>query len=237
MPEKGLLSFIKNKLDNSVRPQEIKRMLGKAGFDQKKIDDALNYIKANKDEYAVLFDDNDFLPNLNGKTEDTFKQEVKAKITSLPHLGLFSGRLRRKDFILGFLFFFGIGYVILSFSALFVSIVSPLLWKAILLAIQQDTNGLLVITIPVLLAPITVMMISMITRRLHDLGLPGVLSFFYLALFVPPFGGSQYGLYALDIALLLLLILLLSIKGNSKPNLFGEFPESKGSFFRRIFNQ
>jgi uncharacterized membrane protein YhaH (DUF805 family) len=236
MPEKGLISFVKNKLNSGIYPKEIKRMLSKAGFDEKKIDDAILYIKQTSGgEYDSLLDVS-YLPNLKSKKEEV-KGSEEAVLTELPHLGLFNGRLRRKDFILGFIFFFGLGYVILSFSALIVSFISPALWKAILIAIQADTNGLLTITVPVLLTPITVMMISMITRRLHDLDLPGSLSFFFLAFFVPAYGASRYGLIALTVALVALFAALLSIKGHSKPNTFGVFPESRGSFFKRIFNQ
>lgn len=234
MPEKGLISFVKNKLNSGIYPKEIKRMLSKAGFDEKKIDDAILYIKQTSGgEYDSLLDMHNYLPNLKSKVEESPKEVV----SEVSHLGLFNGRLRRRDFILGFIFFFGLGYVILSFSALFVSIVSPALWKAILFAIQEDTNGLLTITIPVLLTPITVMMISMITRRLHDLGLPGSLSFFFLALFVPPYGASKYGLIALVVSLLALFVVMLSVRGHSKPNMFGSYPEIRGSFFKRIFNQ
>ncbi len=240
MPEKGLISFIKNKLDNTVSPHDIRRMLTKAGFDEKKIDVAFTYIRQNhQDEYRELLTNVDFLPELKDKksaVEEKEKQNDKAEAGSGSR-GLFNGRLRRKDFILGFLFFFGIGYVILSFSALFISLISPALWRALLLAIEQDTNGLLLLTIPVLLAPITVMMISMITRRLHDIGIVGVLSFSFLAFFAPAIGGSEYGVIALHLALGLLFIILLSVRGNSKVNIYGQFPESRGSFFKRIFNQ
>ncbi len=234
MPEKGLISFVKNKLNSGIYPKEIKRMLSKAGFDEKKIDDAILYIKQTSGgEYDSLLDVS-YLPSLKNKKEKVHEEVV---VHETSHLGLFNGRLRRRDFVIGFIFFFGLGYVILSFSSLIVSLVSPALWKAILLAIQSDTNGLLTITIPVLLAPITVMMISMITRRLHDLGLPGSLSFFFLAFFVPAYGASKYGLIALTVALMALFVTLLSVKGHSKPNIFGAFPESRGSFFKRIFNQ
>ena len=212
-------------------------MLVRAGFDEKKIEDGFSYIKkTHGGEYDALLNDNNYLPSLKNK-KDALEQKEESVVVETTHIGLFNGRLRRKDFILGFIFFFGLGYVILSFSALFVSVLSPALWKAILLAIHQDVNNLLIITIPVLLTPITVMMISMITRRLHDLGLPGSLSFFYLALFVPAFGATMYGLFALKISLILLFATLLSVKGHSKQNMFGSFPESRGSFFKRIFNQ
>lgn len=152
------------------------------------------------------------------------------------HKGLFQGRLRRKDFILGFLFFFAVGYVVLTLSAVLISLVSPDMWKAVLALIAQDTNGALLLTVPVILAPITVMMLSLITRRLHNLELPGTLSWLFLVLFIPIDVRIFYGMWFVYIALGILFALLLWKKGHPGENAHGPFPESKGSFFKRIFN-
>ena len=258
MPEKGLLSFIKMKMESSVKKEDIKKMLMRAGFPETHIDKAFDYVKkmhssAHQDAAAS----NDFLPPLkkdgeryrtvsvsNGtksSTKTSSKTDSKSEdVTPYPaqlQKGLFYGRLRRKDFVLGFLFFFAIGYVIFAFSAVFLSIVTPHLWNVILDTIDTDTNNSLIMLVPVLLAPITVMMLSLITRRLHNLGLSGGLSFLFLVWFLPSF--SQVfgiGFLALQIALLILFIVLITVKGNPAVNRFGPLPGSRGSFFKRILN-
>ncbi len=152
------------------------------------------------------------------------------------HKGLFQGRLRRKDFTLGFLFFFAVGYVVLALSAVVISLVSPEIWNMILGIIEADQNGALLMTIPVILLPITIMMLSLITRRLHNLELPGTLSLLFLVLFIPIDVRMFYGMWFVYIALGILFMLLLSKKGHPDANQYGPLPESKGSFFRRIFN-
>jgi uncharacterized membrane protein YhaH (DUF805 family) len=152
------------------------------------------------------------------------------------HKGLFQGRLRRKDFILGFLFFFAVGYVALSLSAVTISLFAPSLWGALLNVIEMDTTGVLLLAVPVILAPITIMMLSLVTRRFHNLGLPGSLSWLFLVLFIPLDVRVFSGMWFAYTALCVLFVLLLAKKGDPKDNEYGPFPESKGSFFKRIFN-
>ncbi|MBU3668709.1 MAG: DUF805 domain-containing protein [Candidatus Taylorbacteria bacterium] len=152
------------------------------------------------------------------------------------HKGLFQGRLRRKDFTLGFLFFFAVGYVTLALAAVLISLISPELWSMVLSLIESDKNGALLLTIPVILAPITVMMLSLITRRLHNLELPGTLSWLFLVLFIPIDISMFYGMWFVYIALGILFMLLLAKKGAPGDNQYGPLPDSKGSFFKRIFN-
>lgn len=152
------------------------------------------------------------------------------------HKGLFQGRLRRKDFTLGFLFFFAVGYVVLALSAVVISLVSPKAWEMVLQIIEADQNGALLLTVPVILLPITIMMLSLITRRLHNLELPGTLSLLFLVLFIPIDVRIFYGMWFVYTALGILFFLLLAKKGHPETNQYGPLPESKGSFFKRIFN-
>jgi uncharacterized membrane protein YhaH (DUF805 family) len=173
-----------------------------------------------------------------GEITDAMKQALRREAEKhfKVHKGLFRGRLRRKDFTLGFIFFFAVGYVTLALSAVVISIFVPELWTAILTLIEQDTNDVLLLTIPVILAPITVMMLSLITRRLHNLGLPGSLSWLYLVMFIPVNMRIFSGMWYVYVALFLLFIVLLAKKGEAVSNEYGAFPESRGSFFKRIFN-
>ncbi len=260
VPERGLLSFIKTKLEQAVHPDDIKRMLLRAGFSEEHIHDALTHVRRmHKDAHQDLVAANDFMPALSkaaggpaGRLDESSSGPAQGgqdsgaghpfahsigHSTLAEHKGLFAGRLRRKDFVLGFLFFFGVGYVILAFSALILAHLTPALWQAMLDTIAADSQGYLLMVVPVLLAPITVISLSLICRRLHNLGLPGGLSFIFLALFVPSFGQIYpIGLFALDFALLALFIVLLTVKGGTEPNRYGPLPGSKGSFFKRILN-
>lgn len=176
-------------------------------------------------------------PSANGHTEDIRHVEISNQETAGDHRGLFKGRLRRKDFILGFMFFFGIGYVTLAFAGILLSLLAPHLWSVIVQTMVADPEGYLLLLIPVILFPVTIMMLSLITRRLHNLGLPGGLSLFFLALFIPPVSPItpiESGLIYTVLAVLF--IVLLTVKGSPQENQFGPFPGSRGSFFRRIFN-
>jgi uncharacterized membrane protein YhaH (DUF805 family) len=233
-PEKGLLSFIKTKLEHSVHPKEIKQMLIRAGFADDHIDHAFKYVRQMYDDtHQDLVAINDFLPPLSKSRTTT----DKAIDRPTGHKGLFVGRLRRKDFVLGFLFFFGIGYVTFAFSALLLSQVAPDMWQYILATIASDSNNFLMMLVPVILAPITVISLSLIVRRLHNLGLPGGLAFLFLMWFLPAFNQvNGFGFFALEFALLVLFVALVTVKGSPAPNKYGPLPESKGSFFRRILN-
>lgn len=248
VPEKGLLSFIKTKLEHSIHPRDIKRMLMRAGFSEEHIHNAFNHVrKAFKDTHQDVVAANDFLPPLSKDTEshDTTHGGLLAQ-NYMPHhavahtveqKGLFAGRLRRKDFVLGFLFFFGIGYTIIAFASLILAHFMPDLWQAILDAINNDSNNFLLMLIPVLLLPITIMMMSLIARRLHNLGLPGGLALFFLLWFMPSFEQVySVGFFALESVLLILFVVLVTVKGNPAPNKYGPLPGSRGSFFKRIFN-
>jgi uncharacterized membrane protein YhaH (DUF805 family) len=135
------------------------------------------------------------------------------------------------------LFFFGIGYIIVAFAALILAHFTPNLWQYMLDTIANDPNNYLLMLIPVLLAPITIISLSLIVRRLHNLGLPGGLAFLFLMWFVPSFEQIYpLGFFALEISLLILFIVLVTIKGNPAPNKYGPLPGSRGSFFKRILN-
>lgn len=255
-PEKGLLSFIKTKLEQSVHPRDIKQMLLRAGFAEINIDAAFKHTREiYKDIHQDLVAIHNFLPPLSKQRKDAsgVKTGIQkhhslnaygrdmSKLTNsgegFVHKGLFVGRLRRKDFVIGFLFFFGIGYTTFAFSALFLSQLTPGLWKVILETIASDTNNYLLMLAPVMLAPITVMSLSLIVRRLHNLELPGGLAFLFLLWFLPSFEQvNVFGFFAIEIALLVLFVVLVTVKGNPAPNKYGPLPGSRGSFFKRIFN-
>jgi uncharacterized membrane protein YhaH (DUF805 family) len=255
-PERGLLSFIKTKLEQSVHPVDIKQMLLRAGFSAEHIDMAFEHArKMHQDIHQDLVAIHNFLPPLSKHNKDFEGSKVGAQrhhslntfgrdMTKIlntgdgpVHKGLFVGRLRRKDFVIGFLFFFGIGYIIFAFSALFLAQLAPGLWKIILETIASDTNNYLLMLAPVMLAPITIMSLSLIVRRLHNLELPGGLAFLFLLWFIPSFGQVfEFGFFAIEIALLILFIVLITLKGNPAPNKYGPLPGSQGPFFKRIFN-
>lgn len=245
VPEKGLLSFIKTKLEQSIRPHDIKKMLMRAGFSEDHIHKAFTHVrKIHKDTHQDLVASNDFLPPLSGDVASSkegfayFANHAFSHSTNTTEQkGLFAGRLRRKDFVLGFLFFFGIGYVITAFSALILAHFTPHLWQVILDTIANDPHNFLLMLVPVLLAPITVISLSLIVRRLHNLGLPGGLAFLFLLWFIPSFEQVYTtGFFALELALLILFVVLVTIKGNPAPNKYGPLPGSRGSFFKRILN-
>lgn len=232
MVEKGLISFINTKLENDISPTHIKRMLVHAGFNDSEIKGAFDYIKSNfSDAHRHDVAENDFLPPINKGQHKVVENEHK-------HFkGLFNGRLRRKDFILGFIFFFAIGYVLLAFAVAFLSVFYPFVWTQINNELIQDENGTFLVLIPVVLAPITIMMLSLITRRLHNLGLSGSLSILFLSIFIlPSVSIPQFYKTSLFLALIILFILLITKKGSTAPNIYGTLPASRGSFFKRIFN-
>jgi uncharacterized membrane protein YhaH (DUF805 family) len=247
LPEKGLLSFIKTKLESAINPHDIKKMLLRAGFPEDHIDKAFVYVKKTyKDTHQDIVAANGFLPPLSkdGKLfggifgNHTYGHaHGQGPSLSVDQKGLFMGRLRRKDFVIGFLFFFGIGYIIVAFAALILAHFTPNLWQYMLDTIANDPNNYLLMLIPVLLAPITIISLSLIVRRLHNLGLPGGLAFLFLMWFVPSFEQIYpLGFFALEISLLILFIVLVTIKGNPAPNKYGPLPGSRGSFFKRILN-
>lgn len=270
LPERGLMSFIKTKLEQAVHPEDIKRMLLRAGFPEGHIHNAFIHVRrVYSDTHQDLAAINDFMPTLSKEGKERrsadsgldgssrLSARTPRRIPPLPpghsvghsaiaaaeeavseaHKGLFAGRLRRKDFVLGFLFFFGVGYVILAFSSLFLAHFTPVLWQAMLDTVASDQQGYLLMLVPVLLVPITIISLSLIARRLHNLGLPGGLAFAFLILFVPSFQQVYpIGLISLDLVLLVLFVVLVTVKGGTEPNRYGPLPGSKGSFFKRILN-
>lgn len=223
------------KLEHAVHPHDIKSMLHRAGFSEEHIREGFESIKRSyREVHQDIVAHNGFLPPLSKVLHlDRYHDSAIGKIQH----GLFSGRLRRKDFILGFLFFFGIGYVVLSLGSLLLSLSTPGFYKSMMKFISRDEEGIFIMAIPFVLAPVTVMMLSLITRRLHNLELPGVLSLLFLAFFIPPAGNMfDIGYWALYVALAILFVVLMTKKGNPKANKHGPLPSSKGSFFRRIFN-
>lgn len=255
-PQKGIVSFIKMKLESAVHPEDIRKMLSRAGFPLAHVDAAFDHVRKNHDlMHQDLAAANGFLPPLADKgsmadKDSAYNLERRGVKTvtaahgahstysgPVQHKGLFAGRLRRKDFILGFIFFFAIGYVTLTISAVLLSLVAPDIWQSVLAMIEADANNSLMMLVPVILAPISIMMFSLIARRLHNLGLSGGLGLLFFIWFLPSFSEVyKPGLLALDFALLVMFILLITVKGHPEPNRYGPLPESRGSFFRRIFN-
>jgi uncharacterized membrane protein YhaH (DUF805 family) len=121
--------------------------------------------------------------------------------------------------------------------ASFIDALYPESWMLISQMFANDPNGVLFLYIPILFAPFTLIFLSLVTRRLHDLDLPGILSFLYLGVFIYPF--SEYvssGIIVFDVVLFILFLFLLSKLGNHKANRYGEFPKSHGSTFTKILN-
>lgn len=243
MPDKGLLNLIKQKLEVNTPVKSIHDMLMRAGFDEKEVTDTIEYaLKEDKTAHQRIVAENDFLPPLK-----KIGNRLESKVTSLDdritevvtaavhHRGLFSGRLRRKDFIVGMLFFFGLGFIFFTIILTWIQQLFPEFWDEIQFVISQDTYGSVLVFIPFIFAPITVMMLSLIARRLHNLALPGWISACYLLAFVSPFG--DFGgptLLGMHIMLLTLFIVLLSKKGHPAPNKHGAHPPSVGSIFERV---
>lgn len=244
MVEKGLSSFIKQKLEHSVDVQSIKHSLMRAGFAENRIDAAFEYVRKTASEaHRAAMEKNNFLPPLAKSRAGLASTATPASVAHAHEVdihiqhGLFRGRLRRKDFILGFLFFFGLGYIALVFAGVFLSILFPTLWASILSAAETDTQGLLFLAIPLVLFPVTIMLFSLIARRLHNLDMPGGIGLVFLILFVSPAGAMNfYGLWLMYATVVILFIVLMTMKGDPAPNMHGAFPASHGSFFRRIFN-
>jgi uncharacterized membrane protein YhaH (DUF805 family) len=261
--DKGMLNLIRQKLTHGSPAKEIEHMLVRAGFLLSDIIPAIQHV-ANEMDDSLAIAQNDFLPPLKKKVVETvqrshitdeFEKGVKqvydhvvkpieqssiGQIVSaqMNHRGLFKGRLRRKDFIIGMLFFFGLGFVYFALLTTWIQLLMPSLWGQIVAYVSQDMFGSWLLAIPVIFAPITVMMLSLITRRLHNLGLPGWIAFLYLFTFVSPFGAwHNYPLLGMHTALLSLFVVMISKKGHPAPNTHGAHPRSTGSFFNRILGR
>lgn len=236
--ESGLVLFIRKKLENLVPLETIREMLLRAGFSQSKIDDAVkevhqNFAEAHQDVVAA----NNFLPPLKGKNT-LINQEKKDISTRPPSKSLFEGRIRRRDFILGFVFFFGIGITILSFALGILSFIYADFIKFTNAVLDDGLYGFWMLLVLVAIAPVTIMILTLLFRRLHDLSLPGALAFGFLVFFISPVNAvfSPYGIWVLQAVMALVFVLMLSKKGDSVENKYGKPPSIKGSIFARIFN-
>ncbi len=243
IPDKGLLNLIKQKLEVNTPAKAIHDMLLRAGFDEEEIAHAIEYAqREDKTAHQRIVAENDFLPPLKkiGNKIESRVSSLDDRITevvtaAVHHRGLFSGRLRRKDFIVGMLFFFGLGFIFFTIILTWIQQLFPEFWADIQFVISQDTYGSVLVFIPFIFAPITVMMLSLVARRLHNLALPGWISACYLLAFISPFG--DFGgptLLGMHVVLLTLFIVLLSKKGHPAPNKHGVHPPSTGSIFERV---
>lgn len=233
----GLTFFIKKKLEQSVSLNEITEMLLRAGFSQKKIDDAIQLVRGFSDTHQDVVASNDFLPPLKKKMQDVRMEKPLTPTDSSVRNGLFEGRLRRRDFILSFLFFFGIGVIVISFLLGVFSFVFPQFITFVDVVTSEMYQGLWLVTIPVFLGPLTILILSLISRRLHDLGMSGWLSIGFLIFFISPNIGilNEYGVIALQGMMSVIFLILLAKKGDPKENKYGAPERIQGSMFLRIF--
>ncbi len=235
MVDKGIHSFIQHKLDHKVDHESIRHTLIRAGFSEESINEAFEHIRRTDPEREQkVAEENDFLPPLHKGEHKVYEETV---LIGREQKGLFKGRLIRRDFILGFLFFFGLGYIALATAGVLISTFYPEASAALLAAAEADEQGLFLFVIPLLLLPVSIMLFSLIVRRLHNLGMPGGLALVFFGLLIYPVGPLNfYGLWILHAAIVALFIVLLAKKGDAAPNRYGKRPSPKGSFFRRIFN-
>lgn len=247
--EPGLMLFIKRKLENSVPLREVREMLLRAGFTDKQIDDALEEVRSRfPDTHQDIVAGNSFLPPLAPK-EKVVMTDIKPKTIQKPEVkiavdpeqitpGLFNGRLRRHDFILGFLFFFGAGIVIISTILGFFTFIFPTFVEFTNDLVSDGFYGFWSLSLPILISPITIMLISLMWRRAHDLSLPGGIALGSLIFFVNPTNDffPFYGILALQGMMVVIFFLLIAKRGGKEPNRYGDSTDLKGSIFARIFN-
>ncbi|MES3006001.1 MAG: DUF805 domain-containing protein [Patescibacteria group bacterium] len=239
--EPGLMLFIKRKLENSVPLREITEMLLRAGFSEKQIKEAVREVY-NKfpDTHQDVVASNSFLPPLieKVKIEEIRRTPTTTMYPSVEKKGLFSGRLRRRDFILGFLLFFAEGMILLSVIMEILNFIIPEFSSFTREIILPEHNGIWLLLIPLILSPISIILLSLIARRLHDLSLPGGIAFAFLVFFVNPMNGviSMYGVVALQVMMAIIFVMLLAVKGDTKNNKHGTPPPIKGPSFARIIN-
>lgn len=242
--KEGIENFIMKKLEKSHTIDEIRTILEGAGFSKTEIEIGLNNTKkTHKTFHQDIAASNNFFPLLkkNHKkeyyTKSTSKIVIDKSSESIKHIGLFAGRMRRKDFVVSILFLFSLFFSTMIIVASFIDSLYPETWKIIGQMFANDPNGVLFLYIPVLFAPFTLIFLSLVTRRLHDLDLPGILSFLYLGVFIYPF--SEYvsgGMIVFDIVLFIFFLFLLSKLGISQLNRYGNLPKSHGSTFTKILN-
>jgi uncharacterized membrane protein YhaH (DUF805 family) len=237
-PKEGMESFIIKKLEHAHTIDEIRAMLKSGGFSKDEIEKGILHVKKNhKTLHQDVAASNNFLPILNKKAKRLEKEFEKFEIGVEKHIGLFAGRMRRKDYIVSILFLFSLFFSVVIVVASFIQATFPDSWNLMSAIFSADTNGVLCLYIPVLFAPFTLIFLSLTTRRLHDLNLPGILSFLFLGVFVYPF--SEYasaGVIVLDVALFILFVFLLSKRGEPVTNAYGKSPVSHGSTFTKILN-
>lgn len=245
LPERGLLNLITQKLESGSTPESVEAMLLRAGLDEAAVREAVRYAAKNDTlRHQREAEENDFLPPLNKaghikKDLDSVAGSISRVINAeVGHKGLFHGRLRRKDFIIGLLFFFGFGFILATIAVSWAQFFTPELAQSIENMILADTAGVWLLFIPFLFAPITLMVLSLITRRLHNLGFPGWMSLLYLLAFISPFGPlGGYAFFGMHFVLLVLMIVMLTVKGHPNPNKHGALPPSEGAIFTRVFGK
>ena len=263
-PKEGIENFIIKKLEKAHTVDEIRVILTNAGFSKSEIETGLlNVKKTHKTFHQDVAASNNFLPPLkkvfNGGASQSKEKRSKETLPKMwsdkrsgengenlieeidddlsKHIGLFAGRIRRKDFIVSMLFLFSLFFSILIIIASFIDALYPENWKLIGDTLANDRNGVLFLYLPILFAPFTLMFLSLVTRRLHDLEIPGILSFLYIGVFVFPFSDyAPAGMIAYDLALFVLWIFLMSKKGHPEKNKYGKSPASHGSTFKKVIN-
>lgn len=238
-PKEGIENFIIKKLEKAHTIDEIILLLKSAGFSHVEIEKGIERVrKSHKTLHQDLAASNNFLPSLKKKSKKDFESKIASfEENTLGHIGLFAGRMRRKDFTVSILFLFSLFFSLVIIVSSFIQAMYPERWDLIKEVLSSDANGVLSMYIPIIFAPFTLIFVSLVTRRLHDLNLPGVLSFLYLGVFIYPF--SVYvssGLIVFDLALFVLFILLLSKRGEPVLNAYGKSPVSHGSTFTKILN-
>lgn len=252
--EPGLMLFIKRKLESGVPLPEVTDMLLRAGFNDREVREAIRGVKRKfKDVHQDIVAANGFLPPLREKTSTRKTESIRARPSKEivlskkvkhtgahkhKHLALFKGRLRRRDFIYVFLFYFGLAVVLLSAVFNILAVALPRLAAVVNRLMDNSESGLVLLLIPAIMAPITFILISVIGRRLHDLGLPAWISFGYLVFFINPMGDifSTIGIIALQAVLAVIFIILVAHRGDMGENKYGSKPSMRGSLFSRVFN-
>lgn len=229
----GLTFFIRKKLEHSVSLKEITEMLLHAGFSSKKIDEAILQVRSTPEgTHQEEAASNGFLPLLKKK-----EVALNETLSVTPSSSMFSGRLRRRDFILGFLFFFGMGVMGLAFILGLFSFIFPQFIMFVDNVTDPQYSGLWLLALPILFAPVTIVILSLIHRRLHDLGFSGWLSLGFISFFISPINGilNPYGLAAFQLMMAVIFVILISVKGEKMANIHGAIPTMTGSLFNRIF--
>ena len=246
MPDKkeGIENFIINKLEKAHTLDEIRSMLKRAGFSKSEIEVGIANVKEkHKTFHQDIVASNSFLPSLKKlekfeqKIEKDIKKEEKIIIREFSELGLFAGRIRRKDFIVSIVFLFSLLFSITIVVASFVDALSPKVLDRMREMFAPDKIHIMFLFLPILFAPFTLFFLSLVTRRLHDLDLPGILSFLYLFLAIYPFSNnSPKGMVVFDIALFIFFLFLLLQKGIPEKNKHGKSPAAHGSTFTKLLN-